>query len=156
MKGYFVKLVITGFLFGIISVCDAQVIAEDDVSFEVLKWHFNHYPNSESQGWYQMSEVTLRASFAFEGENYNVVYTSSGTRLSEELDMTKSVPLSVVYYLDDKYGKYKVQEFKRITNFNDEQIYYIMDVKSKDKGEERLSFDEHLIPVDFALVSSID
>ena len=35
MKGYFIKLVITGLLFGIMSVSDAQVITEDEVSFEV-------------------------------------------------------------------------------------------------------------------------
>lgn len=156
MKPYFVKLVIAVFFFGVASLSEAQVITEDEVDFQILKWHFHYYPNSETVKWQKMGDHALQVSFGFEEKIFNTVYLTDGTRMSEEVDLTKEVPVSVQYYLDEKYGKYKVQEFKKVTSFKDDQIYYAMSLRTKDQGEESLSFDEHLIPVDFALISSID
>ena len=156
MKPNIVKLVIGAFLFGVASFSNAQVLTEDDIGFEILKWHFHHYPQSERKQWNKVGEHALQAEFTFNNKDYKTTYLSDGVRLSEEMDMTKEVPVSITYYLDEKYDKYKVQSFRKITVFQDEQVYYAMSIKSKDKGDETLSFDEHLIPVDFALISSID
>lgn len=156
MKGYFVKLLIVGCFFGMVSMAEAQQMEEAEVPFEILKWHFNHYPNSESQSWQNLNDHALVAEFTFKEGSYRTVYLMDGKRLSEEMDMTKNIPLSIQYYLDDKYGKYKVQNFTKVTNFSEEQTYYTMGLKTKANPEEKLSFDEHLIPIDFALISSID
>ncbi len=156
MKPNFVKLVMAFFLFGVATFCNAQVLTEDDIGFEILKWHFHHYPQSISKQWQKLGDQAIQAEFTFNNKDYKTIYLLDGIRLSEEVDMTREVPVSIEYYLDEKYDKYKVQYFKKISVFKDEQIYYSMSVKTKDKGEETLSFDEHLIPVDFALISSID
>lgn len=154
MKDYFIKIAIGGLFFCFSFVCEAQkAVLEDDVDFDILKWHFHHYPQSASKEWVLLGEQAYRAKFDFEGREIVTIYTSDGKRLSEEIDMTKDIPLSVTYYLDDKYSKYKVSDFRKITSFSDELIYYKMDIKSKERGDETLSFDESLIPIDFALIS---
>lgn len=156
MKPNFVKLVMSALLFGTALFCNGQVLTEDDIGFEMLKWHFHHYPHSVSKQWQKIGEHAMQAEFTFNEKDYKTIYLLDGTRLSEEVDMTKDLPLSIEYYLDEKFGKYKVQSFKKVTVFKDEKLYYSMSLKTKDKEDETLSFDEHLIPVDFALISSID
>lgn len=157
MKDYFIKIAMTGFIVGLSVIGNAQtLVAEDDVSFEILKWHFHHYPQSVSKQWMSLGEQAYRATFDFEGKEVSTVYHQNGKRLSEEVDLTKEIPLSITYYLDERYSKYKVNDFRKITSFSDELVYYKMELKSKEKGEESLSFDEHLIPVDFALISKAD
>lgn len=156
MKSYFVKLVIVMLLLGVSRIGDAQIINEDEVGLQVLKWHFYHYPNSETLKWKRLEENSLQVDFIFEEKNHQVIYLADGIKSIEKIDLSNDVPISVQYYLDEKYGKYKVQDFVRITDFEDDQMYYLMSLKVKDKGVETLSFDEHLIPVDFTLISSID
>ncbi|MEQ8473427.1 MAG: hypothetical protein RIC35_19675 [Marinoscillum sp.] len=154
MKDYFIKIAMCSLFCCSSFFCEAQtVVLEDEVAFEILKWHFHHYPKSTTKQWMSLGEQAYRAEFAFDGKEVVTVYLSDGKRLSEEVNLTKDMPLSLTYYLEDKYSKYKVADFRKITNFSDEMVYYKMEVKSKEKGDETLSFDEDLIPIDFALIS---
>lgn len=156
MKGLIIKLIITGFscfLFCGYLPAQQKVISEDDVSFEVLKWHFHYYPKSESLQWVELGEGLLKSRVNFEGKIVSTIYNTSGRRLMEEVDLTNDVPVTITYYLDDRYEKYKVQSFVKLTDFAQERVAYRMSVKSKERGVENLEFDENLIPVDFALVS---
>ncbi|RED92813.1 hypothetical protein [Marinoscillum furvescens] len=150
------RLIISGFsflLFSSVVYAQHTTISEDDVSFEILKWHFHYYPKSESLQWVELGEGLLKAQVAFEGNVVSIIYNVSGKRLMEEVDLTDNIPVTVSYYLDERYEKYKVQSFIKYTDFSQDRIAYRMKLKSKQKGAEDLEFDENLIPVDFALVS---
>ncbi len=156
MKCNLTKTVMGFLCFGLTYICSAQSLPEDEIGFEILKWHFNYYPKSETKQWVKLEDEILQAEFVFQGKNYKTTYLTDGARLSEEVDLSKELPLTIKYFLDERYEKYKVQYFNKIVVFKNELTYYTMSVKSKEKGEETLSFDEHYVPVDFALISSID
>lgn len=133
-----------------------QAVQEKDISFDILKWHFHHYPQSVSSGWKKGENATRIAFFEHEGEEYKVVYKENGQRVSEEMDMIDRVPVSVIYYLDENYGKYKVNEFLKVTDFDTDDVHFRLEVKSKERGAEVLKFDENLILIDFTLLSKAD
>jgi len=129
-------------------------VAEEDVSFNILKWHYNYYPNSESKQWYTMGEGAYQVELFFEGKDMTITYTAEGKRLEEMVDLTKNVPVSVSYYLDEKYGKYKVIEFVKITTFDDDHTGFRLKLKSKDFGDDLISFDQNLVPVSGELLTN--
>lgn len=125
-----------------------QTILEDDVSFNILKWHFHHYPQSTTSQWYALGEGLLKVECVFGNNQISVLYNPKGNRLTEEVDMTKSLPVSIEYLLDEKYEKYKIQDFIKVTNFESEMIIYNLTVKTKERGVINMKFDEHFVAID--------
>lgn len=149
--------IIVIFLFsGSAFLVKGQSMPESEISFDILKWHFHHYPNSVHSGWKKGDHDTRIAFFQYQNDRYQVVYTTGGKRLVEEKDMIKEVPVSVSYYLDEKYTKYRIDEFVKVTDFTTDDIHYRLRVRSKENGDEVLNFDENLIPADFTLISKAD
>ncbi|VXD19841.1 hypothetical protein [Marinoscillum sp. 108] len=158
-RGYFIKLIIAVFFLVAISSTDtrAQLVSESDISFDILKWHFHHYPKSETKQWLDSGEDTYTVSFVFESMDVSVVYDSRGKRIEERVDVSNSMPVSLVYHLDDQYEKYKVMRFEKVTKFKqDNSVGYEMKIRSKEKGDEQLYFDQNMVPIDFNLISKAD
>ncbi|WP_421894238.1 hypothetical protein [Marinoscillum sp.] len=158
-RGGFIKFAIGVFVFVIISFTNthAQLVNESDISFDILKWHFHYYPKSETKQWINLGEDTYTVSFVFESLDVSVVYDSRGKRIEERVDVTNNIPVSLVYHLDDHYEKYKVTRFEKVTKFKqDNSVGYEMKIKSKEKGDEQLYFDQNMVPIDFNLISKAD
>ena len=152
---------ITKFLFfGLLAVgclvSRAQVkeVSEDEISINILKWHFHHYPQSTSNVWKVINDGKLfESDFIFEDKAYYVTYSAKGKVLTEVVDLSDEVPVALLAQLDEQYEKYKVNNFERITNFADETIFYKLEIKSKENGQEELNFDKDLIPINFNVLS---
>lgn len=156
MRQIFVRLLIAGCICcnGYFGAAQEVTVDESDISFDILKWHYHHYPNSTMSAWKIVDQgAYYKADFVFNGFDVVTIYSSEGKVLVERIDMAKNVPISLIHHLDGIYEKYKVKEFDKITDFTNETVYYEMNIKSKEVGEETLNFDEHLIPVDFNLIS---
>ncbi|MFY0599535.1 MAG: hypothetical protein JXR03_07670 [Cyclobacteriaceae bacterium] len=159
MRSVFRIIAISGLLISFLSESDSQikVILEDDIDFNVVKWHYIEYPNAHAT-WEEISinagAKLYRAEFEFEGHPRRVIYNSQGIRMQEEANLTKNVPVSLLSYLDDIYLKYRILSFTRITDFRlEEKVTFKVEVKSKSNGVEILEFDKNLIPLDSVFVS---
>lgn len=130
-----------------------SAITEDQVDFNILKWHFHHYPKSTTQQWYDMGEGVLKAEFTFNDLPVSTTYNSAGKRIDEQMDITKEVPVSVSFYLDERYEKYKVQQFVKSVNFTTKEVRHILELRTKNQGIVFLKFDENLVPIESELIS---
>lgn len=149
MKIAFVAILI----FGVESVFSQSPLTEDQVDFNVLKWHFHHYPKSITQQWSDLGEGVLKADFTFNDQTVSTTYTSSGKRVEEQIDISKDVPVSVTFYLNERYDKYKVLQFVRVTNFATKEIRHSLQLRTKNQGDIFLRFDENLVPIETELIS---
>ena len=134
----------------------SRVVLEDELSLEVLKWHYFRYPKSVVSQWsiVEREEAPLfEGVFEFGGYETVAVYDAEGIIVEERLEMENSVPISLVHYLDDIYSKYKITSFLKIEDFVKSEVKYQMALKSKEKGEEVIEFDKNLIPFESNLVS---
>lgn len=155
------KLLIAGFLlfYGNELRAQEKTFTEDAMSFEILKWHYHYYPNSSNNVWKQIGQgknMLYRCDFQYKGDNISAYYKNGGTLVSEELDMKEKIPISLVHYLDDRYDKYKVVSFMKVSTFlsaNQKEVVYEMDVRNKEHGTFTLNFDENLIPYPDNLLS---
>lgn len=155
MGHYFAKIIISGILLLCMWPLGAQerVVDETEISFTILKWHFHHYPMSETEKWIVAGD-TYRVYCVKDGVELVVDYNESGNRLKETADLTREIPVTLTYYLDNKYSKYKIQLFERKTDFRDDSVKYEMLVKSKERGDELLHFDGDLIPIGDKLITT--
>lgn len=125
-------------------------IDEDDLDFTVLKWHYDLYPKTVSV-WEVLNidgVESYRAKFNFKGYPVSAIYNSNGKLISEETDLTRNVPVSLVHYLDESFDKYKVLSFVRITDAESESVSFELEIKSKQKGVQIIVLEENLIPLD--------
>lgn len=134
----------------LLAACQVRELQEEDLDFNILKWHYNHYPKT-LVSWEHLksndSEV-LRAEFIFKGYPTIAFYTSNGELISEEVDLSKNVPVSILHYLDETYEKYRVISFLRITDVKTANVSFQLEIKSKKEGYRIIGFDDHLIPKD--------
>jgi hypothetical protein len=132
-------------------------IAEDDIDFTLLKWHYSKYPKTTST--WRVLKISgeadvYQANFVFESYSTIVLYTAKGAIIEEEVNLSENVPVSILAYLDDLYSKYKVTSFIRKINYKAKnEVIFTVELKSKEKGIERIDFDYNLIPLNSHLVS---
>lgn len=129
-----------------------RAITEDDIGFEILKWHYHFYPNNSNSTWRIVgrgNDELYRADFEFEEQEITAFYNSEGEIVSEEIDLRDKVPVSLIHYLDDLYPKYKITSFLKITTVTgnmEKTIVHELGVKDKEHGNFILRFDKDLIP----------
>ena len=129
----------------------AQVeVPEEQLSIDIIKWHYSRYPNSQENHWFMLPESgNVQVSCVYEGALIKATYNSKGRIQSEIKDMTGSIPVSLTHDLDIEYAdnKYKVIQFTKLTDFVNDVKMYEMEIKSKLKGVETKKFDADLIPL---------
>lgn len=134
------------------SLAQSQSLKEDDLSFEILKWHYAYYPHTTVE-WSQAGSEFI-AEFEEENNGYMVRYNAEGNRIDEVVEMRKNIPVSASYLMEDRYGKHQVLEFRRYTTYSTKMVTYRAKLKTKDRGQLILTMDEHLTPLDKSLLSS--
>lgn len=151
MNANFFSIVIMT-LFLSVTVSEAQTVSvlEDELSIDVLKWHYSRYPNSQANRWTAMVDKgEIHVTFEFGGNIISAVYDNKGKIKQEKVDLATSIPVSLVHELDEEFAndKYKVTQFVRTTNFSDNSKIYEMEIKSKAQGLVSRKFDSDLIPL---------
>ncbi|MFT5640644.1 MAG: hypothetical protein ACI9A7_000741 [Cyclobacteriaceae bacterium] len=144
--------------FFIFSVCgQTETIPEEDVSLDVQKWFYSQYPKSSEAIWGKehtaSSKERYKVAFVFENTKMSAIYDNEGDRISEQKEIV-TPHITLVNYVQDNYEKPKIKEVILKTDFVSNEITYIMDVKSKDNGNEILLFDEDFNRVIQEFVSS--
>ncbi len=127
-----------------------QNVSESEIDFSVIKWHYHEYPKSSNVVWNIFvspeKETVYRASFEFKGREMTACYDESGELLTEYEHLDDELPISIQYYLEGEYRKYKVISFVKQTDFSTQDIWYTLQVKTKDQGEQQIELDKNLIP----------
>ncbi len=152
MKTNFSSFIILALILLGSSTASAQLapIVEEELGIDLLKWHYARYPNSQENKWFVSAESgNVQVTFLFEGVAITAVYNNKGKIQAEKVDMTTSVPVSLVHELDQEYAddKYKIVQFVKTTNFVEDIQMYEMEIKSKTKGVATKKFDVDLIPL---------
>lgn len=124
-----------------------QRVPEEVISFDVLKWHYAKYPNSQNNEWVAMvreGEQLFRVKFNFQNQDYHVEYDDRGVIRKEVLNLEDNLPVSIERELDE-YEKYKVYGFLKINDKESERVVYRLDIKTKLDGHKTIWYDEDLI-----------
>ncbi|MBV6647698.1 MAG: hypothetical protein KI790_19725 [Cyclobacteriaceae bacterium] len=143
---------IAAFLIGMTSTAIAQTessVLEDELSIHILKWHYEKYPLSTST-WTKFidedGKLRFQAKVLLEKEKYIATYNTRGNIILEEQLFGKDVPVSISYFLDDNFDKYRIGSFSRVTKFLEQRVEYVLDLKLK-TGDLTLKFDEDMNPL---------
>ena len=122
-----------------------EIIPEESIDFSIKKWFYSQYPKSTEVVWSKVgsaaTEEIVQVKFYFEEQNLIVVYNVEGIRILETREI-KDAPISLINHIYDNYEKAKIKSIKKRVDFLSDRITYEMDVKSKAKGLESLTFDE--------------
>lgn len=122
-------------------------VSEDEISFEILKWHYSNYPKNEANVW-KVLKVDgtdfYRVNFKFEDRNYQAEYNENGDLTHEVIDMEDEVPVSITSELE-VYEKYKIDTFQKISNMKEARVVYKLEVKVKSEGRKVHWYDENYI-----------
>lgn len=122
-------------------------IEENDVDFNILKWHFHNYPNSQTIQWFEMGEGSYKVVFNFNDSKISTYYMPDGHILSEITDLTDQIPQTLLFYAEERYPKSKILEYAKHIDFTINKTYYQLFLKLKDKKSILLRFDENLTPI---------
>lgn len=124
-------------------------VEESSLDFTIVKWHYTYYPKSVTESWIltadQKGNQVFRVRFSFEGYGYEVTYTPDGARIDEIQFLEKNIPVSISHMVEDNYAKPKIRSFQRFSDFKNEEVSFEMEIRTKDKGDLKLFFDESLI-----------
>ena len=121
------------------------IIQEEDVSITVLKWFYDHYPNSETIRWTQEKtdgNQVFTVKFNFEGKEFQTSYNQKGKRISE-LAYLDTPPISVTNFLYERFDKFKLRNVAKKTLFISKEVSYVVVVKSKMEGVQEIELDEN-------------
>lgn len=121
-----------------------ESVLEEDMPFTVLKWFYDHYPNTENAIWRKeesQGEIIYTASFKFEDQNFKTTYNSNGIRV-EELMYLDSAPINLTNFLHDRFGQFKLKKIAKKTIFPSEETSYIAKIKSKEEGMNEIEYDD--------------
>lgn len=124
-----------------------QGVPEDAVSFDILKWHYSYYPNSQNNEWttvVRTGQQLFRVKFEFKEKRYQAEYDDAGRRLKEVLSLEDNVPVSIDSQLR-QFEKFKIDSFTKISDLKENRIVYRLDVKVKSEGNKTFWYDENLI-----------
>lgn len=123
-------------------------VPEEEMSFDILKWHYSTYPNSEENKWTEINkdENYYRVRFKFKGHSFLVEYDSKGIITHEVVDLEDNIPVFIAHELD-KYDKYKVNSFLKISDRKENTVMYKLDLKIKSEGQKVLWYDENFIQI---------
>lgn len=127
----------------------STTIAEDDVPIKVVACHFSQYDGSTVLAWTQIyNEVDIKYSALINhgGTRKEVIYNQYG-RIIQEMITKDKIPVMLVSFIEGKYEKYKILEFKSVKDFDKAQMQYQVRVKTKEHGEFALQFDDQFEPV---------
>lgn len=124
-------------------------VSEEEISFDILKWHYSSYPKCTGSQW-AILEVEgqnfYRVSFNFQGQDYQAEYDQNGMVVREIINMDDKIPVSIAHRLET-YEKYKVNSFIKVSDMRAQKIIYKLDIKVKSEGQKVLWYDENLIEV---------
>lgn len=140
-----------GIVFSLSSFSQLTYITEQQVSYDILHWHYDRYNNSETSEWYKYSidgDEYYGVKFSHEGTPYQSIYNSEGMIISEKRIMDeKELPDEITDVLDYRLVKYKVKEFVIETEFENRQEknkHYKVDARTKTGGQVILWFDSQM------------
>lgn len=124
--------------------CSAQTeITEEEVSFNVVKWFYNHYPNAQETSWLQLNEgKEFHVTFLFEEKQYESIYSLTGKKI-QEIVYLESTPINIMNELYDRFGQFKIKSVVKKTSFPSKDVIYLTKIKSKGKKEQEIAFDEN-------------
>lgn len=136
---------------GIIVFSQGVVLSEDEVLPHIVARHYADHPGSLAVGWQQIEmEGANRymATYAEDKIRRETIYNKSGRPLFESTIHEGDLPLMMSYYVEDRFGKFRVVEFKSTKDLSNEIMRYTLVVKAKEYGELELAFDNEMNPIE--------
>lgn len=122
------------------------IIDEGDVPAVVIVKHFRKYENCQVMEWAEKTGIDghkrFVALFNYQGNKGEAVYLSNGRVEEETQYFDKIMPAHIYNYVSRSYDKFKFVGVKKVENFANEMTYFVVQVKSKEKGIETFYFDE--------------
>lgn len=136
---------------GIIVFSQGVALSEDEVPPHIVARHYADHQGSLVVGWQQIEmEGTNRymATYAEDKIRRETIYNKSGRPLFESTIHEGDLPLMLSYYVEDRFGKFRVVEFKSTKDLSNEIMRYTLVVKAKEYGELELAFDNEMNPIE--------
>lgn len=131
----------------IMSYAQIEPIAEEDLPMKVIVSHYEN--NSETTKWFKITnqnENQFIASFYSSGFKKEIFYNNSG-KVQKETTVKNLIPTLLTKYLNQQYDKSKVIEFKFVKNIVDQVAEYEVLVRTKDRDEIIIRFDDQYTPI---------
>lgn len=122
-------------------------VAEKNISFSILKWFYNDYPNADQRTWKEEvedGEKRYYVSFKFEDSKYETIYDTDGKRV-EEIHYVETPPIDLTNTLYNTFDNFKIKEVAKKTKFSTKEEAFIVTLKIKGEGEKELVFDDNTV-----------
>ncbi|MEQ8581066.1 MAG: hypothetical protein RIC30_05165 [Marinoscillum sp.] len=133
-------------------------LSEDEVPPHIVARHYADHQGSLSVSWQQIEMEganRFMAAYAEDKVRRETIYNKSGRPLFESTIHEGDLPVMLSYYIEDRFGKFRLVEFKSTKDLSNEIMRYTLVVKAKEYGELKLAFDNEMNPIESraALVS---
>lgn len=138
------SLICVFFISMLVSAQDMTPLEEGDIAPIIIVKHFKKYPNCTVSQWGEFKQNGTKlfvADFIYQGNRGTATYNSNGKMEQEVQYFQNTVPAHLYAYFESNYTKFKLVEVKKIENFTTGIVYYEAEIKTKEKGTEKLLFD---------------
>ena len=136
----------------------SQALSEDEVPPHIVARHYADHQGAAGVRWEQIEmdgASRYMVSFIEQKIKRETVYNKSGRPLFESTFHEGELPTLLANYVEGRFGKYRLTEFKSTRDLANQRMRYNLVVKAKEYGELKLAFDNEMNPIETrtALVS---
>lgn len=131
---------------------DVAYLPEGEVPPKIIVKHYSNYDNGLKPRWFQFEANGAErygVRFSQNQVEREVIYNQYGRAVQESM-IRDAIPVILADFIDGRYEKFKILEFRSVKDLEQEVMQYEVMMKTKMHGEFSLRFDNQFMLMDNA------